>query len=157
LGPLRRSKGLGKLSLHASPTPRTTHQLQQHGIRKSYPQRAARLARGLPKHKVQRQNPLVGSELPRVRDEATQRVASSWRIQGPIEGTRHPQASYMSPNWEVSLAPLRVGWHRAIRVFPLGITRERRLKPHGPDLVGGGALAPIWSYAEALALADSHP
>jgi hypothetical protein len=33
--------------------------------------------------------------------------------------------------------PLCVGWHRAVRVFPPGITRERRLKPLGPDLTGG--------------------
>jgi hypothetical protein len=32
LGPLRRNKGLGKLSLLASPTPRTSCQLQQQGI-----------------------------------------------------------------------------------------------------------------------------
>jgi hypothetical protein len=25
--------------------------------------------------------------------------------------------------------PLRVGWHRAIWVFPLGITQERHVKP----------------------------
>jgi hypothetical protein len=54
----------------------------------------------------------VGSELPRAtraRDEVTQRVASSWHIRGPIEGTRHPQASYLSPDWEVSFMPLCVG------------------------------------------------
>jgi hypothetical protein len=33
--------------------------------------------------------------------------------------------------------PLRVGWHRAVRVFPLGITRERRLKPPSSDLARG--------------------
>jgi hypothetical protein len=32
--------------------------------------------------------------------------------------------------------PLCVGWHLAVRVFPLGITRERRLKLHGPYLIG---------------------
>jgi hypothetical protein len=52
--------------------------------------------------------------------------------------------------------PLCVDWHRAVWVFPLGITWERYLKPPGPDLTGG-ALAPIWSYGEALALAGSHP
>jgi hypothetical protein len=34
--------------------------------------------------------------------------------------------------------PLRVGWHRAIRVFLPGITQERCLKPPGLDLTGGG-------------------
>jgi hypothetical protein len=33
--------------------------------------------------------------------------------------------------------PLRVGWHLDIRVFLLGITRERHLKPPDPDLIGG--------------------
>jgi hypothetical protein len=32
------------------------------------------------------------------------------------------------------------------------------MKPPGPDLTGlRGALAHVWSYGEALALADSHP
>jgi hypothetical protein len=56
--------------------------------------------------------------------------------------------------------PLHVGWHLAIWVFSIGITRERCLKPHGPDLPWGGgwrgAYAPVWSYGEALALAGSH-
>jgi hypothetical protein len=38
------------------------------------------------------------------------------------------------------------------------ITQERRVKQPDPDLIGGGgALAPISSYGEALALAVSHP
>jgi hypothetical protein len=44
----------------------------------------------------------------------------------------------MNPDYEVSFTPLCVGWHRAVRVLLLGITRERRLKPPGPDLIGGG-------------------
>jgi hypothetical protein len=43
----------------------------------------------------------------------------------------------MSPGWEVSFTPLLVGWHLAVRVFPLGITQDSRLKPPGPDLMGG--------------------
>jgi hypothetical protein len=62
----------------------------------------------------------------------------------------------MNPDYEVSFTPLCVGWHRAVRVLLLGITRERRLKPPGPDLIGGGS-APVWSYGETLALATSHP
>jgi hypothetical protein len=35
------------------------------------------------------------------------------------------------------------------------------MKPLDPDLIrgeaGAGALAPVWSYGEALALASSHP
>jgi hypothetical protein len=81
-------------------------------------------------------------------DKATQR--------GPIKGTQHPQALYLSPRREVSFLPLRVGWHLAIRVFLIGITWESHLKPPGPDLIGG-ALAPVWSYAEESTLAGSHP
>jgi hypothetical protein len=46
-----------------------------------------------------------------------------------------------------------VDWHLAVRVFPPGITQERRLKPPGLNLigVGRGALAPIESYGEVLA------
>jgi hypothetical protein len=47
---------------------------------------------------------------------------------GPIEGTQHPEALYLSPDWEVSFMPLCVGWHLAVWVFPPGITWERRLK-----------------------------
>jgi hypothetical protein len=35
-----------------------------------------------------------------------------------------------------------VGWNLAIRVFPLSITQERRLKPPVPDLIRE-ALAPV--------------
>jgi hypothetical protein len=58
----------------------------------------------------------------KARDKATQRVASSWRIWSPIKGTHHPQASYMSLDREVSFTSLYVGWHRAVQVFPPGIT-----------------------------------
>jgi hypothetical protein len=92
----------------------------------------------------------------RARDEATQRMANRWHIRGPIEGTRHPQASYLSLDREVFFTHLRVSWHRAVWIFLLGITRERRLKPPGPDLTGRGALAPVWSYGEALALVGCH-
>jgi hypothetical protein len=54
--------------------------------------------------------------------------------------------------------PLHVGWHQAIWVFPPRITQERLLNAPGLDLTGGGgALASVWSYGEALALAGSHP
>jgi hypothetical protein len=80
LGPLRRSKGSSKLSLPASPTPRTSRQLQQQGIHNPYPQWAPRWLGGLLKLNVRRRNPLDGSKPPRVtevRDKATQRVDSS--------------------------------------------------------------------------------
>jgi hypothetical protein len=62
----------------------------------------------------------VGSEPPkatRAGDEATQRVASGCRIWCPIMGMWHPQASYLSLDREVSLTPLRMGWHQAVWVF----------------------------------------
>jgi hypothetical protein len=31
------------------------------------------------------------------------------------------------------------------------------MKPPDPDLMGGGALALVWSYGKALSLAGSHP
>ena len=36
--------------------------------------------------------------------------------------------------------PLCVGWHLVIRVFPIGITWERRMKLPGPDLPRGGII-----------------
>jgi hypothetical protein len=53
--------------------------------------------------------------------------------------------------------PLSVGWHLAVCVLPIGITQERHIKPPGPDLPGGKASAPVWSYGEVLTLASSHP
>jgi hypothetical protein len=70
------------------------------------------LGGGLLKLKVHKQNPLDRSEPPRVtiaRDEVTQKMASSWHIWHPIEGIQHPQALYLSPDWEVSFMPLHVG------------------------------------------------
>jgi hypothetical protein len=87
---------------------------------------------GLLKLRVRRQNPPVESVMPRanrVREKATQRVASSWHTWRPIEGTRHPQDLYLSPGREVSFMPPHVDWHLAIRVFLIGITLESRLKP----------------------------
>jgi hypothetical protein len=51
--------------------------------------------------------------------------------------THHPQASFLSPDREVSFTPHHVARHRAVRVFPPGITRERCVKPPGLDLTGG--------------------
>jgi hypothetical protein len=67
---------------------------------------------GLPMLRVRRRNPPDKLEPPRatrVRDEVTQGVANSWHIWSPIEGTQHPQASYLSPDQDVSFTPLRVG------------------------------------------------
>jgi hypothetical protein len=64
---------------------------------------------GLPTLRVQRQNLLDGLEPPRatrVRDKGTQVVATSWHIRSRIKGTQHPQALYLSLDWEVSFMPL---------------------------------------------------
>jgi hypothetical protein len=53
----------------------------------------------------------------RVWDLATQRVASCCYVQCPIMGVQHPQASYLSPEWEVSVMPLHVDWHLASWIF----------------------------------------
>jgi hypothetical protein len=50
--------------------------------------------------------------------------------------------------------PLHVVWHLVIRVFPIGITRESRLKHIARICLG--VLAPVWSYGEVLTLAGSH-
>jgi hypothetical protein len=74
----------------------------------------------LPMLRVRRRNLSVGLEPPRAtraRDKETQVVAGSWHIWSPIEGTQHPQASYLSHDRELSFTPLHVGWHRAVRVF----------------------------------------
>jgi hypothetical protein len=63
---------------------------------------------GLPMLRIRRQNLAVELEPPRAtraRDKVTQRVASSGCIQSLIEGIRHPQASYLSLDWEVSFMP----------------------------------------------------
>jgi hypothetical protein len=65
-------------------------------------------------------------------------VASSWNTWGPIEGSQHPQASYLSPGQEVSFTFLCVGWYLAIQVLPIRITQERHLKLPSLDLIGGG-------------------
>jgi hypothetical protein len=84
----------------------------------------------LPMLKVQRQNPPVGSKplrATRARDEATQGVASNWRIRSPIEGTRHPPASYLSTDREVSFRPLMWASIEPSK-FSTRITQERCVK-----------------------------
>jgi hypothetical protein len=73
--------------------------------------------------------------------EVTQRVASSWRIRRPIEGTRYPQASYLSPDQEVSFKPFMWSSIKSSR-FSAGIAWERLTKPSGPDLIGAGGICP---------------
>jgi hypothetical protein len=102
-------------------------------------------------HNYRGQNPLDGSESPRAtraRDEATQGVATSWHIQSPIEGTWHPQASYLSLDWEVSFVPLW-GWHQAVRVFYTDYP-GKKCETTCLDLIGGGGrISPyliLWRY-----------
>jgi hypothetical protein len=64
---------------------------------------------GLPILRVRRRNPPDTSEThraTRVRDKVTQRVASNWHIWSPIEGSRCPQALYLSLEQGVSFMPL---------------------------------------------------
>jgi hypothetical protein len=61
----------------------------------------------LPMLRVRRQNPSIGSELSRthrVRDEMTRGGQYLTHLE-----PHHPQALYLSPDWEVSFTPLRVG------------------------------------------------
>jgi hypothetical protein len=137
LGPLRRSMGLGKLSLSTSPTPRTSRQLQQQGLQKSYPQWAPRWLGGLLKLRDRRQNPLDGSKPPRgtrARDEATQRMASSWCIQSPIEVTQHSQASDL--NMRFPSCPFMWAGIEPSGFFTR-IIRDRRVKLPDPNLTRG--------------------
>jgi hypothetical protein len=88
-------------------------------------------------------------------------VARNLHTRDPIEGTRHPQALYLCLGWEVSFMPLHVRWHIAIRIFSMGITRERRLKPPGPNLPGegGGNLplsGPMERYLPLLAITHAR-
>jgi hypothetical protein len=88
-------------------TPRTMRPMR-HGIRQPYLKRVPRLPWGLPNLRVRTKNPSIRSEPPRAtraRNEATQRVANSWLTWCPIEGTRYPQASYLSPDRKVFFTP----------------------------------------------------
>jgi hypothetical protein len=79
----------------------------------------------------------------------TQGVDNSWCIWSVIEGPRHPQASYLSLDQVVSFMPIHVCSPRAIRINLPGIAQDICLNPPRPDLARG-ALAPVWSYGEAL-------
>jgi hypothetical protein len=64
-------------------------------------QNTPKIVIGLLKLRVRRQNPPFGSAPPRVnrvRDKEIQGVTSSRHTRGPIEGTRHPQTLYLSPD-----------------------------------------------------------
>jgi hypothetical protein len=54
--------------------------------------------------------------------------------------------------------PLHVGWHLAVRVFLIGITRERCSKPPGLDLMGGHQplSGPMERYLPLLALTSER-
>jgi hypothetical protein len=91
--------------------------------------------------------PINGSEPPRAtraRDEATQRVATSWDIRSPIEGSRCSQASYLSLDWEISVTP-SVGWHLAVWVFCVDYLGKKHesSRIEFDRALGGGGLAPV--------------
>jgi hypothetical protein len=64
-------------------------------------------------------------------------MASSSCIQSPIQGTQHPQALYLSLDWEVSFHAPQCGLAPSCPGFPPGITRETHLKPPGLELIEG--------------------
>jgi hypothetical protein len=75
-----------------------------------------------------------------------------------VEGTREPQALYLSFDREVSFTALHVGRHLAVQIFQIRVTQERCLKPPGLDSIWGrGPSTPVWCYGEVLALAASPP
>jgi hypothetical protein len=74
----------------------------------------------------------------RARDEATQRVASSWCIRGPIEGNPASSIFVFGNRPGVFLHAPLCGLAPSYLVFLPGITQERCLKPPGPNLMLGG-------------------
>jgi hypothetical protein len=139
LVPLRRSKGPGKLSLPAFPTPRHHASNTNKGYMSYIPNWPPNGCRGVLTAQGSKAKPVDGSEPPRTtraRDEATQKVSSSWCIWCPIEGIQHPQSSYLSPEWEVSIMPSMWASIEPSR-FSMRIILERRVKPPDQDLIGG--------------------
>jgi hypothetical protein len=129
LVPLRRSKGPGKLSLPAFPTPRHHASNTNKGYMSYIPNWPPNGCRGVLTAQGSKVKPVDGSEPPRTtraRDEATQKVSSSWCIWCPIEGIQHPQSSYLSPEWEVSITSLHVGWHCVVPIFYVDYLRKTR-------------------------------
>jgi hypothetical protein len=113
VGEAARLRRHGKNDFMHHLTPHTTHPLYP-GIQQPYLEHASQLPWGLPKLRVRRKNPPIGSEPPkatRAWDEATQRMANSWHTRSPNEGTRPHQASYLSLDREASFTPLHVDWH----------------------------------------------
>jgi hypothetical protein len=109
---------------------------------------------GLPKLRLLRKNPSVGSAPPRAnrtRDKATQRVVSS----------RHTRASsgFVSESrLEGFLHAPPCGLVSSCLGFPVRDYPGKSLETTYPKFEWGeGTLALVWSYGEALALAGSHP
>jgi hypothetical protein len=99
------------------------------------------LPRGLQTLRVLRRNLLVKSELSRatrVRDEATQRVASSWLFLGPHREDPMPLTFVSKSRLGGFLHTPPCGLTPSRSSFPQRITQERCLKPPSPDLMGGG-------------------
>jgi hypothetical protein len=114
---------------------------------------------GLSKLRVLRQNPSVGSALPkanRVGDKATQRMASSWRYLGPHRGDP-ASSSFVSESWPGGF----------IHTPPCGLASSHPGSPDRdylgmkhettwPGFAPGGSTL-VWSYEEVLAHTGSHP
>jgi hypothetical protein len=124
-----------------------------------YPKRTPQLPNGLPKLRVLRQNLPVRSAPPRanrVRDKATQRVASSWHFLGPHLGDL-ASSCFISESWpggflhapSCGLASSLLDFHD--RDYP-GTSLETTCSGFS-----WGAYAPVWSYGDSLTLVGSHP
>jgi hypothetical protein len=147
--------------LHASPTPRTSFPIWQHVIRQPYPKMGPTIVMGMPKVRVWRQNPPVRSVPPRsnrARDNVTKRVGSNSHYLGPDLGDQ-TSSSIISESREQGFHhhhPHQCGAPRrpvSLDRDYLGTMRETTR----PNLHRGkGASAPIGSYGEVLAHADSH-
>jgi hypothetical protein len=143
------------IRLHAPPTSHMPHPLHR-GIRPPYPKWVTRLSWAYQCLGFEGETCHSGQsclEQPKRVMKQHKGWPADDASREPSRG-QHPQASYLSPDREISFMPLRVGWHQAVRVFPPGITRERHMKPPGPDLIGGhwSLSSPMESHLPWLAL-----
>jgi hypothetical protein len=119
LGSTGAVKRHSKNNFTSHPTPHTTRPIHR-GIQQLSLKWVPWLPWGLPKLRAGRQNPSMGQSCAEQLEWGTKRHKGwpiFWRTRCPIEGTRHPQALYLSLDQEVSFTSLHVGWHRAIRIF----------------------------------------
>jgi hypothetical protein len=80
-------------------------------------------------------------------DKAAQKMVSNWRQLGP-PSTDLTSSGFVCESRPGSFnAPPRTSWHLAAHVIPIGMTRERCVKPLVPDLTRWrGTSAPAGSH-----------